>query len=57
MTIINKFIDLHFIKFPILLPIIFAFFLYTFPSYENILIFLTLLFLAEPHFGATIPFF
>ena len=57
MIITNKFFDLHFIKFPILFPIIFAFFLYTFPSYENILIFLTLLILAEPHFGATIPFF
>lgn len=57
MVIINKKIDLYFIKFPIFLPLIFAFTLYTFPNYENILIFITLLFLAEPHFGATLPFF
>ncbi len=55
--IINKKIDFIFIKFPILFPIIFGLFLYKFPSYDNILLFLTLLLLAEPHFGATIPFF
>ncbi len=57
MVIVSKNIDLYFIKFPILIPIFFAFLLYTFPNYENLLIFFTLLFLAEPHFGATIPFF
>ncbi len=51
--IINKNFDLIFIKFPIIFPIIYGIILFTFPQYENILIFATLLFLAEPHFGAT----
>lgn len=55
--IINKNFDLFLIKFPIIFPIIYGVVLFTFPQYENILIFVTLLFLAEPHFGATWPFF
>ncbi len=55
--IINKSFDLIFIKFPIIFPIIYGLILFTFPNYENILIFVTLLFLAESHFGATWPFF
>ena len=55
--IINKNFDLFFIKFPIIFPIIYGIVLFTLPQYENILIFVTLLLLAEPHFGATWPFF
>lgn len=55
--IINKNFDLIFIKFPIIFPLIYGIVLFTFPQYENILIFATLLLLAEPHFGATWPFF
>tara|TARA_Y100000590_G_C15636456_1_gene983177 strand:+ start:524 stop:1492 length:969 start_codon:yes stop_codon:yes gene_type:complete len=55
--IINRNFDLIFIKFPIIFPIIYGTVLYLLPEYENILIFLTLLFLAEAHFGATWPFF
>ena len=56
-TIINKNFDLIFIKFPIIFPIVYGLILFIFPQYENILIFATLLILAEPHFGATWPFF
>ena len=55
--IINKTFDLTFIKFPIIFPIMYGLILFTLPQYENILIFVTLLILAEPHFGATWPFF
>jgi hypothetical protein len=57
MTIIGKKFDFFFIKFPILFPIIYFFILYNFAFLENILIIITILFLAEPHFGATWPFF
>jgi hypothetical protein len=56
-TIIGKRFDLFFIKFPILFPIIYFLILHNFPFLENFLIILTILFLAEPHFGATWPFF
>ena len=49
--------EVFFVKFPILFPLIYLTFLYTFPSFENYLIFLTILILAETHFGATWPFF
>ncbi|MDB4861072.1 hypothetical protein OAI01_05845 [Alphaproteobacteria bacterium] len=52
----NKTLDLFFIKFPIIFPITYALILFTFPSFENFLIFGTLILLAEPHFGATWPF-
>ena len=45
------------VKFPILFPLIYITNLYTFPSLETHLIFLTILILAETHFGATWPFF
>ena len=45
------------VKFPIIFPLIYITILYTFPSLETHLIFLTILILAEPHFGATWPFF
>ena len=57
MTIVGRKFDLFFIKFPILFPIIYFLTLYNFPSLENFLIITTILLLAEPHFGATWPFF
>lgn len=45
------------VKFPIIFPLIYAFILYFFPSYETGLIILTILLLAETHFAATWPFF
>ena len=57
MTIVGRRFDLFFIKFPILFPIIYFLILYNFPSLENFLIIITILLLAEPHFGATWPFF
>lgn len=56
-TVFNNKYDLLLIKFPIYLPIIYGLCLYMFPEYETELVFLTLLLLAEPHFGATWPFF
>ena len=44
------------VKFPIIFPIIYGLILYLFPEYETELIFLTILLLAETHFGATWPF-
>ena len=45
------------IKFPIIFPAIYGLTLYLFPQYETELILLTILLLAETHFGATWPFF
>jgi hypothetical protein len=45
------------VKFPIIFPIVYFSILYTFPKYETELIFITILLLAETHFGATWPFF
>jgi hypothetical protein len=56
-TVFNNNYDLFLIKFPIYLPIIYGLCLYIFPEYETELVFFTLLLLAEPHFGATWPFF
>lgn len=56
MNIISKNIDFHLIKFPIIFPAIYFFLIYSFPEFEIYIIFFTLLFLAEPHFGATWPF-
>lgn len=52
-------LDLQFllVKFPIIFPLVYAFLLYFFPTYETALIVLTILLLAETHFGATWPFF
>ena len=55
--ILSKKLDLNLIKFPIIFPIIYGLSLYSFPNYENFIIFISLLLLAEPHFGATWPFF
>ena len=49
--------EVFFVKFPILFPLLYLTVLYTFPSFETHLIFLTILILAETHFGATWPFF
>lgn len=57
MNIIGRRFDLFFIKFPILFPIVYFLILYNFPFLENFLIIITILLLAEPHFGATWPFF
>ena len=44
------------VKFPIIFPLIYGFILFAFPNYETGLIILTILLLAETHFGATWPF-
>ena len=49
--------EVFFVKFPILFPLIYVFILYSFPNFETQLIFITILILAETHFGATWPFF
>ncbi len=54
-TYLNK--EFFFVKFPIIFPIIYGLILFNFPTFETSLIFLTILLLAEPHFGATWPFF
>ena len=45
------------VKFPFFLPLIYGAILYLFPQFETELIFITILILAETHFGATWPFF
>ncbi len=45
------------VKFPIMFPLLYIFILYTFPNFETQLVFITILLLAETHFGATWPFF
>ncbi len=54
-TLMKK--EVLFVKFPILFPIIYFAILYTFPNFETQLVFITILLLAETHFGATWPFF
>ena len=49
--------ELLLVKFPILFPLVYGSVLYLFPNFETYLIFITILFLAETHFGATWPFF
>ncbi len=44
------------VKFPIIFPILYGFILYSFPHLETELIIITILLLAETHFGATWPF-
>ena len=56
-NIISSKIDTLFIKFPIIFPLIYFVILYSLPNFEYYLVFFTLLLLAEPHFGATWPFF
>ena len=50
-------LEFNLVKFPIIFPLLYALILYLFPNFEIYLIFLTILFLAETHFGATWPFF
>lgn len=50
-------LEFNLVKFPILFPLMYGLFLYLFPSFETYLIFITILILAETHFGATWPFF
>lgn len=50
-------LEFNLVKFPILFPLMYGLFLYLFPSFEIYLIFITILILAETHFGATWPFF
>tara|TARA_Y100000590_G_scaffold160957_2_gene184526 strand:- start:240 stop:1184 length:945 start_codon:yes stop_codon:yes gene_type:complete len=45
------------VKFPIIFPILYGLVLFFFPAYETYLILITILILAETHFGATWPFF
>ena len=54
-TILNK--EFLFVKFPIIFPILYLSVLYLLPGFETQLIFITILLLAETHFGATWPFF
>lgn len=49
--------EVLFVKFPILFPLVYLFCLYLFPQYETQIILITILLLAETHFGATWPFF
>jgi len=44
------------VKFPIIFPIFYGFILFAFPQFETELIIITILLLAETHFGATWPF-
>ncbi len=52
-----KNLEFHLVKFPVIFPIIYFVVLYSFPQLETELIFITILLLAETHFGATWPFF
>ena len=53
MIIFDKKIDFFFIKFPIFFPLVYLAALFGMPDYGYVIAFCTLLFLAEPHFGAT----
>lgn len=53
MIIFSKKIDLIFIKFPVIFPIIYLCALYALPQYGLVIAFITLITLGEPHFGAT----
>ena len=57
MQIINKKVDFFLIKFPIIFPIIYFILLSKFPEYETLIIAIVIFFLAEPHFGATLPIY
>ena len=49
--------EFNLVKFPIIFPLIYGVILYLTPQFETYLLFLTILLLAETHFGATWPFF
>ena len=56
MNTIKLDVQFFLVKFPIIFPIFYGLVLFSFPQYESGLIFLTILLLAETHFGATWPF-
>ena len=56
MNTIKLDVQFFLVKFPIIFPIFYGLVLFSFPQYESELIFLTILLLAETHFGATWPF-
>ena len=53
LTIFNNRVDFLLIKFPILFPVLYLSALFVFPNYGMLIAFVTLIALAEPHFGAT----
>ena len=53
---INLDLQFHLVKFPIIFPVIYGLILFNFPQFETELIIITILLLAETHFGATWPF-
>ena len=53
----SKTSQLIFVKFPIIFPILYGLSLFFFPYFEKEIILVTILILAETHFGATWPFF
>jgi hypothetical protein len=53
MTIMQRNIDMAFIKFPVFFPLIYLLFLFHFPEHEYVIALLVVGFLREPHFGAT----
>ena len=56
MNTIKLDIQFFLVKFPVVFPLVYGFMLYSFPQYETELIIITILLLAETHFGATWPF-
>ena len=56
MKIIKLDLQFFLVKFPIIFPLVYGLMLYSFPQYETELIIITILLLAETHFGATWPF-
>ena len=56
MNVIKLDLQFFLVKFPIVFPLVYGFVLYTFPQFETELIIITILLLAETHFGATWPF-
>lgn len=56
MNTIKLDLQLFLVKFPIIFPLVYGLILYSFPQYETELIIITILLLAETHFGATWPF-
>ena len=52
-TIVNRKVDFFFSVFPIWVPILYFFFLISFPNFENLIFILTMLILGETHFGIT----
>ena len=53
----SKTSQLIFVKFPVIFPILYGLSLFFFPYFEKEIILITILILAETHFGVTWPFF